>query len=113
MNLDHLLCDRRRMKALVAVRIPEGGRRIVVADGPEGEVWVDLDPIRYGDGEWFRGRANVLLNTDMTARNGVSVQQPAYCFQAVAYCTFWRRMRPLSKDRAGTVNGNLNRSKPN
>jgi DNA modification methylase len=39
------------MKAYIASRIPEEGCRVVVADGPEGEVWVDLDPVRYGDGE--------------------------------------------------------------
>jgi len=44
--------DRRRMKAHIASRIPEEGCRIVLADGPEGgEVWVDLDPVRYSDGE--------------------------------------------------------------
>jgi excisionase family DNA binding protein len=49
---DHYQSDRRRMKAFVAMRIPEEGCRLVVADGPdEGEVWVDLDPVRYDDGE--------------------------------------------------------------
>jgi hypothetical protein len=43
--------DRRLMKAFVAMRIPEEGCRVVLADGPEGEVWVDLNPVRYGDGE--------------------------------------------------------------
>jgi len=52
MNLDHLLADRRLMTAYIASRIPEEGCRIVVADDPEGEVWMDLDPVRYGDGEW-------------------------------------------------------------
>jgi hypothetical protein len=33
----------------IASRIPEDGCRIVVADGPEGEVWVELDPVRHGD----------------------------------------------------------------
>jgi hypothetical protein len=51
-TLDHLLADRRRMEAYIASRIPEEGCRIVVADGPDGEGWVDLDPVRYGDGEW-------------------------------------------------------------
>jgi excisionase family DNA binding protein len=51
-TVDHLLADRRRMKAFVAMRIPEEGYRIVIADGPEGEVWVDLNPVRHGDGEW-------------------------------------------------------------
>ena len=36
---------RRRMKALIAARIPEEDCRIVPADGPEGEVWVDLNPV--------------------------------------------------------------------
>jgi excisionase family DNA binding protein len=40
------------MKAYIASRLPEEGFRVVLADGPEGEVWVDLDPVRYGDGEW-------------------------------------------------------------
>jgi hypothetical protein len=42
MNLDHLRCDRRHMKACIALRIPEEGCRIVLAVGPEGEVWMDL-----------------------------------------------------------------------
>jgi hypothetical protein len=29
----------------IASRIPEEGYRIVLADGPEGEVWADLDPV--------------------------------------------------------------------
>jgi hypothetical protein len=44
--------DRRWMKAYIASRIPQEGWRIVEADGPEGEVWVDLNPVRHGDGEW-------------------------------------------------------------
>jgi hypothetical protein len=48
---DRCQSDRRRMKAYIASRIPEEGCRVVLADGPEGEVWVDLEPVRYGDGE--------------------------------------------------------------
>jgi hypothetical protein len=51
MKLDHLLDDRRRMKAYIASRIPEEGWRIVEADGPEAEGWADLDPVCHGDGE--------------------------------------------------------------
>jgi DNA modification methylase len=50
-TFDQLLADRHRMKAFVAMRIPEEGCRIVLADGPVGEVWADLNPVRYGDGE--------------------------------------------------------------
>src|SRR5690349_18926461 len=45
------VADRRRMRAYIASRIPEEGCRFVLADGPEGEVWVDLNPVRYPDGE--------------------------------------------------------------
>jgi hypothetical protein len=40
------------MKAFVASHIPKEGCRIVLAGGPEGEVWVDLAPVRYNDGEF-------------------------------------------------------------
>src|SRR5436190_638748 len=50
-SLDHPLADRRRMLAYIASRILEEGCRTVLADGPDGEFWVDLDPVRYGDGE--------------------------------------------------------------
>jgi hypothetical protein len=40
-SIDQLLADRRRMKAYIALRIPEEGCRIVLALGPEGEVWVE------------------------------------------------------------------------
>jgi hypothetical protein len=39
MNLDHLLSDRRRKEAYIAARIQEEGCRIILADGPDGEVW--------------------------------------------------------------------------
>jgi excisionase family DNA binding protein len=43
--------DRRRMRTAIAKLLPEEGCRVVLADGPEDEVWADLDPVRYGDGE--------------------------------------------------------------
>src|SRR5262249_21337491 len=48
---DQYQSDLHPMKAFVALLIPEEGCRVVVADGPEGEVWVDLNPVRHGDGE--------------------------------------------------------------
>jgi hypothetical protein len=48
---DQYQSDHCRMRASIASRIPEEGCRIVLADGPEGEVWVDLDPVQYGNGE--------------------------------------------------------------
>jgi DNA modification methylase len=51
-STDHYQTDRRRMKAYIAMRIPEEGCRIVLAEGEDGEDWVDLNPVRYPDGEW-------------------------------------------------------------
>jgi excisionase family DNA binding protein len=50
-TVDQLLCDRRRMKAYIASRLPEAGCRIVVAEGEDGEAWIDLNPVQDGDGE--------------------------------------------------------------
>ena len=44
--------DRRKMKAYIARLLPEEGIRIVIAEGEGEEVWVELDPVRYDDGEW-------------------------------------------------------------
>lgn len=44
--------DGNRMKAYIASRIPEEGCRVVLADGPDGEVWADLDPVRQDNGEF-------------------------------------------------------------
>jgi hypothetical protein len=51
-TVEELLADRRRMKAYIASRIPEEGCRIVLADGPEGEVWVDLNPVWHEEDGW-------------------------------------------------------------
>jgi hypothetical protein len=42
------------MKAYIASLLPEEGCRIVVAVGPEGEVWVDINLVRYSDGQFDR-----------------------------------------------------------
>ena len=63
MSLDHLL----------ASRIPEEGCRIVQADGPEGEVCVDLDPVRHGDGQFDRH-----LETNSWSLAGVRVALVQY-----------------------------------
>jgi len=44
--------DRRKMKAYIARLLPEEGTRIVLGDGEGGEIWAELSPIRYDDGEW-------------------------------------------------------------
>jgi hypothetical protein len=38
------------MKAYITSLVPEEGCRVVLADGPDGEVCADLDPVRYDDG---------------------------------------------------------------
>jgi len=43
--------DCRRMTAYITARIPEEGCRIVLARGEAGEVWADVSPVRYPDGE--------------------------------------------------------------
>lgn len=52
MNLTSYQDDRLRMKAFVTSYIPEEGCRVVLAEGPEGEVSLDLYAVRHGDGEW-------------------------------------------------------------
>jgi len=52
MRLTFSSADRRRMKAYIAAHLPEDGIEVVLADGLEGEVRADLDPVRYDDGEW-------------------------------------------------------------
>jgi excisionase family DNA binding protein len=51
-TVDQLLADRRCMKAYIAARIPKEGCRIVLAEGEDGEAWIDLNPVRDGNGEW-------------------------------------------------------------
>jgi excisionase family DNA binding protein len=60
--------DRRKMKAYIARLLPEEGTRIVLADGPDGEVWVDLDPIRHADGEWD-------LHWETNCREAIGLQE--------------------------------------
>src|ERR1700739_4732974 len=50
LTADYHQIDRRRMKEFIASRLPDEGCDVVLADGPDGEVWVSLDPVRYHDG---------------------------------------------------------------
>ncbi len=53
LTADESQSDRRKMKAYIARLLPEEGTRVVLfGDGEGDEVWVDLDPVRYDDGEW-------------------------------------------------------------
>lgn len=52
-SADQYQSDRRKMKAYIARLLPEEGTRVVLfGDGEDDEVWVDLDPIQYEEGEW-------------------------------------------------------------
>ena len=72
---DRSASGQRRMKAYIASRIPEEGCRVVVADGPDGEVWVDLDPVRYGDGGGGQTGTGKVSNT--RPRPATSLQPPS------------------------------------
>jgi hypothetical protein len=48
---EQLQADARKMKRFICSKIPEEGTRIVLADGPDGEAWAELNPIRFDDGE--------------------------------------------------------------
>lgn len=49
---DEYQSDLSKMKAFIARLLPQEGTRIVIADGQDGEFWVELDPVRYDDGVW-------------------------------------------------------------
>lgn len=51
-STDQYLSNRRKMEAYIAKLLPEDGLQVVLADGEDGEVWAELDPVRYEDGEW-------------------------------------------------------------
>jgi hypothetical protein len=43
--------DSRKMKAFICSKIPEEGTRIVLADGPDGAAWADLNPV-WSEAGW-------------------------------------------------------------
>ena len=86
------------MKSETAARIPEEGCRIVLGDGPDGEVWVDLALVRDDDAHRNTNRIAFLAG-----RLNQSMRQPESSPMARASASRRTPGRSPTRARVGTV----------